>query len=176
MLEYVPELGGVIWHANNWQMRATWLLDLDTKSWKDLKANGSVKTFQQQAPMPEQIGYYDPKRKQLIVHRYYDTFHYDVETNAWNKVLSGTKESGRVPYGHDARSVMHYDPKSGHGLLVEFGRGRLWAYDPDKVQWTELHPRGAPMPRGSKLLAYFDPARNVFVVIDRTTVWAYRYR
>jgi hypothetical protein len=25
-------------------------------------------------------------------------------------------------------------------------------------------------------LAYFDPAHNVFVVIQHTTVWAYRYR
>jgi hypothetical protein len=32
------------------------------------------------------------------------------------------------------------------------------------------------MPTGRKRLAYFDPERNVFVVIDGTTVWAYRYR
>jgi hypothetical protein len=25
MLEYIPELKGSIWHANNWQMQATWL-------------------------------------------------------------------------------------------------------------------------------------------------------
>ncbi len=32
------------------------------------------------------------------------------------------------------------------------------------------------MPAGNKRLAYFDPARNVLVVIEGTTVWAYRYR
>ena len=27
MLEYIPELKGSIWHANNWQMHGTWLYD-----------------------------------------------------------------------------------------------------------------------------------------------------
>lgn len=32
------------------------------------------------------------------------------------------------------------------------------------------------MPTGNRRLAYFDPAHGVFVVIDATTIWAYRYR
>jgi hypothetical protein len=32
------------------------------------------------------------------------------------------------------------------------------------------------MPEGNKRLAYVDRARNVFVIIEGTTVWAYRYR
>src|SRR5262249_30744082 len=38
MLEYIPELGGNVWHANNWQMRGTWLHDFEKDVWKDLKA------------------------------------------------------------------------------------------------------------------------------------------
>jgi hypothetical protein len=52
----------------------------------------------------------------------------------------------------------------------------LWTYNPDKIAWTKLAPRGDAMPEGNKRLAYFVPIRGVFVVIQDTTVWAYRYR
>ena len=83
---------------------------------------------------------------------------------------------GRAPYGHDARSVFYHDQSSGHGLLVQFETNTVWAYDPDKLAWTRLAPEGDTMPTGSKRLAYVDPAHNALVVIDGTTVWAYRYR
>jgi hypothetical protein len=176
MLEYVPDLGGSIWHANNWQMRGTWLHDYTADAWKDLKANGGGKAFEAAAPEPEQIGYYDPKRKRVVVHRHYDTFHFDPKKVEWSKVRTGDKADGRTPYGHDARAVFCHDPASGHGLLVQFETNALWAYDPDAASWTKLSPEGDPMPTGSKRLAYLDPARNALVVIDGTTVWAYRYR
>ena len=43
-LEYVPELKGTLWHANNWQMRASWLYDAKAGSWRNLQANGSTAT------------------------------------------------------------------------------------------------------------------------------------
>lgn len=176
MLEYVPDLQGSLWHANNWQMHGTWLFDAKSSAWKDLKANGKPADFEQQAPQPEQVGYYDAKRKLVIVQRHKETHHYDVRTNAWKKVLSFDKDAEQVPFGHDARSPMYHDPNSGHGLLVEFKKGTLWSYDPDRTAWTRLAPDGDKMPVGSKPLAYFDPVLNVFVVILDTTVWAYRYR
>src|SRR5581483_4237474 len=63
LLEYVPELRGALWHANNWQMHGTWLHDARTGAWKDLKANGDPADFERQAPPPEQVGYYDPRRR-----------------------------------------------------------------------------------------------------------------
>ena len=176
MLEFIPELGGSVWHANNWQMHGTWLHDFDKDVWKDLKANGGGKPFEKEAAEPEQIGYYDPKRKILVVQRHHDTHHYDPKMNEWKKVLIGDKDDGKSPYGHDARSVMYHDPVSGHGLLVQFQTNTVWAYDPDKVTWTKLAPEGDPMPTGGKRLAYVDPALNAVVVIDSTTVWAYRYK
>lgn len=176
MLEYAPELGGSVWHANNWQMHGTWVHDFEKDAWTDLKANGGGKGFEAAAPEPEQIGYYDPKRKIVVAHRHYDTSHFDPRKNEWKKVLTGAKDDGRTPYGHDARSVFYYDPASGHGLLVQFETNTVWAYDPDKPAWTKLTPDGDAMPAGSKRLAYLDPAQNVLVVIDETTVWAYRYR
>ncbi|QDU19694.1 Kelch repeat-containing protein [Urbifossiella limnaea] len=176
MLEYVPELGGSVWHANNWQTRGSWVHDFEKDTWTDLKANGGGKAFEAEAPEPEQVGYYDPGRKLLVVHRHHTTHHYDVKANAWRKVLAGDKDDGKTPYGHDARAVFYHDPASGHGLLVQFQTNTVWAYDPDRVTWTKLTPQGDPMPTGGKRLGYVDPVLNALVVIDGTTVWAYRYR
>ena len=176
MLEFVPELGGSIWHANNWQLRATWLHDYETGEWRDLKANGDPDVFQSQSPRPEQIGYYDPKRQLLIVQRHHDTHHYEVKKNSWTKVLTGDPDDGRTPYGHDARSVFYHDSVSGHGMLVQFQTNTIWVYDPDKISWTRQTPKGDAMPTGRKRLAYVDSAMNVVVVIEGTRIWAYRYR
>lgn len=176
MLEYIPELGGSIWHVNNWQMRGTWLHKYEPDAWIDLKANGGGKAFEAESPEPEQIGYYDPKRKILVVHRHFTTHHYDVKANAWTKVLTGSKDDGKTPHGHDARSVFYHDPVSGHGLLVQFETNTVWAYTPDQPAWIKLDPQGDLMPTGGKRLAYVDPISNAVVVLDGTTVWAYRYR
>jgi hypothetical protein len=176
MLEFISELGGSVWHANNWQMHGTWLHDFEKDTWKDLKSNGGGKAFEKQAAEPEQIGYHDPKRKLLVVQRHHDTHHYDTKKNEWRKVLTGDKDDGKSPYGHDARSVFYHDPASGHGLLVQFQTNTVWAYDPDKTTWTKLAPEGDPMPTGGKRLAYVDPELNTLVVIDGAAVWAYRYK
>lgn len=176
MLEYVPEFKGSIWHANNWQMRGTWLHNFKEGTWTNLKVNGKTKDFDQQSPMPEQVGYYDPKHKMIFVQRHWDTFSYNPKTNVWKKLLTFPKNSEKVPYGHDARAPMYHDPHSGHGLLAQFQTNTLWAYNPEKNEWSRLNPKGAPMPTGRKRLAYFDPAHNVLVIIQDTTVWAYRYQ
>lgn len=174
MLEYVPELQGAIWHTNAWFHRGTWLYLPEQNRWRNLKANEETGDFQAQAVRPEQVAYYDPGRKILVAHCQFDTHHFDLEKKQWRKVLSG--QEGQVPQGHDARSVFYYDPNSGHGLLFHFRTNQLWSYDPDAVRWTRLAPQGDPVPQGKKRLAYFDPARGVFVLIRDTTVWAYRYR
>ncbi len=176
MLEYIPAWKGTLWHANNWKMQADWLYDGRENRWKDLKSNAPTDDFQEQSPAPEQVGYYDPGRRLVIVQRHRDTFHYDVQTHTWHKVLSGKKDSKDLPFGHNAFSPMYHDPISGHGLLIEFKTNTLWAYDPDNTTWTRLQPTGDKLLEGNKRLAYFDPARNVFVVIEGTNVWAYRYQ
>ncbi|MGE3806078.1 MAG: hypothetical protein AB7K24_15515 [Gemmataceae bacterium] len=173
LLEYCPDLKGSLWHANNWQMHGTWIYDAKTSKWTDLKANGKSTEFEQQSPAPEQVGYYDPQRKLIVVQRHNDTFHFHPKTNVWQKVKIDQAE---VPYGHDARAPMYFDPVSGHGLLVDFKTNTLWAYDANKPAWVKLQPEGDPLPTGNKRLAYVDPAHNALVVIEGTKVWAYRYR
>ena len=176
LLEYIPSLGGTMWHANNWQMRASWLYEHRPNRWRNLDANsGDQKAFEASAAMPEQVGYYDPERDALIIQRHRDTHHFDVKENRWKKVLSRNKEASDVPFGHDAYSPMYRDSASGDGLLVEFKTDTLWAYDPDALTWTKLAPQGDPIPPGKKRLAYADPKHGVFVIIKDTTVWAYRH-
>lgn len=174
MLEYVPELKGPVWHVNNWQMKGTWVYDAAANSWRDVRANAAAGDFERQSPAPEQVGYYDPARRMLVVQEHKTTFHFDPKSAVWRKVLTADKDSDQVPYGHDAYSPMVRDAVGGGGLLVEFKTNTLWAYDPDTIAWTQLKPEGDPMPEGNKRLAYFDPARGVLVVIRGTKVWAYR--
>lgn len=174
LLEYVPELEGSIWHANNWQMHGTWRFDAGQNAWSKLAANTAGNDFEKQAPEPEQVGYYDPKLKRVIVQRQRNTFEFDPVAVEWKRVATGTEES--APFGHDAYAPMYRDPASGHGLCIEFKTDTLWDYNPDKHTWTKLSFQGDPLPAGNKRLAYADPAYNVFVVIQGTTVWAYRYQ
>jgi hypothetical protein len=174
MLEYIPELGGAIWHMNNWKMKATWLYDPAANTWRDLGANARRGGVGLASPKPEQVAYYDPQRNIVVAQRGLETYHFDVRTREWNNVLSG--EELQAPPGHDAHTPIAFDPRSGHGLLLDMKENTLWAFDPEQPAWTRLTPSGDPMPKGKQRLAYFDPAHGVFVVIEGTKVWAYRYQ
>jgi hypothetical protein len=174
MLEYIPELGGAIWHSNSSKMRATWLYDPAANAWRDLGANARFRDFAQASPKPEQVAYYDPQRHIVVVQRGLETYHFDVRRQEWKQVMSGDR--ARSPFGHDASGPIAFDPRSGHGLLLDMKDNTLWAFNPDQPAWTRLTPTGDPMPAGKKRLAYFDPAHGVFVVIEGTKVWAYRYQ
>lgn len=173
LLEYVPSLHGAVWHANTERMRASWLYLTAENRWRALDANAGRGDFQSQAPRTEQVSYHDPQRGLLIAQRGTNTYHFDIAARRWKEVLA---DGDAAPAGHDARTPLYHDPASGHGLLVDLPGRALWAYDPDRNRWTRLQPQGSPMPAGKRMLAYMDPARNVLVVIDDTTVWAWRYR
>ena len=175
MLEYIPEMGGTVWHTNNWQMRGTWKYDAAKNAWTDVKANGGGKAFEAEAAEPEQIGYHDPVRKLLVVHRHKATHHFDTVKLTWKKTVAADKDDATVPYGHDAFGTFFRDPVSGQGILLDYKANALWSYDPDAAKWTKLKPDGDPMPKDGKRLAYLDPKHNAFVVLDGTTVWAYRF-
>lgn len=175
MLEYVPELGGSIWHMNNWLMQATWLFDGKENRWTNLNANKISKDFSSQAPTRELVGYYDPKRKIIVVRQGAGTFHFDVKTRSWSKVDQTDVGPQDVPKGYDGYNVFYNDPRSGMGLLVDFKSQSIWAYDPDRIAWKKVEVGGDAMPSGKRSLAYVDPHNNVLVVIDDRDVWVFRY-
>lgn len=104
------------------------------------------------------------------------TFDHDTWIKRLRESVNHSKEPFVVPYGHDAFSTFQHDPVSGHGLLLDYKANAIWAYDPDKTAWTKLKPEGDPMPKSGTRLAYFDPLRKVFTVVDGVKVWAYRYQ
>lgn len=174
-LEYVPSLDGLVWQTNHRNQAGAWLFRPERGRWVYLNVNLSTREFREQAPAREQVMYVDPVRNMIVGHSGKSTHHFDVAALRWTRVLDADKESDQVPAGHDARTVFHYDPVSGHGLLCELVTGRLWSYDPDAVTWRKLEPAGDALPAGRRGLAYLDVARNVFVIILDGAVWAYRY-
>lgn len=176
MLEYVPELGGAIWHMNNWQMRSTWLYEPDKTRWQKLAVATKKNDFEQSAPSRELVGYHDPVRQLVIARQGRGTFHFDTRRRVWEKVDETPADAAVVPDGHDARNVFYHDPGSGHGLLVDFSSQSIWSYDPDRAAWHQQVPVGDPMPAGKRMLAYLDHEYGVLVVIEDRGVWAYRYR
>jgi hypothetical protein len=169
LLEWVPELGGSVWHLNNWQLSASWLFDAERNVWSVIADARSSPGFEQEAPGRELVGYHDPARRLIIAQYKRDSFHFDTTTRRWSRRV----REGEVD-GHDAHTIFCRHPGSGLGLLVDFRDGRLHAYDPDRARWRSLKPAGAAMPSGSRVLAYVDQALDVLVVIDDTEVWAYR--
>jgi hypothetical protein len=171
-LEYIPELGGSLW-----QYRArTWLLDSNRKTWKLLP------TVPTALPI-ETLVCYDRDRKLLIAHRgsvnesLPRTWHMSLEggeLRGWEQVV----EAADLPNGHDARSLMYFDPVGKVALLYECNTKSLWSYNPGSRRWARLAPEGPPPPFENKerIVAYLDPARNVFVAIGYGRVWCYRYQ
>jgi len=157
-------------------MRASWLFHPGDGRWEVLTGKATSESFSKQAPTPEQIAYRDSKRGILVAQSGRDTHHYDIVTKRWSKVIERDKDAEDVPLGHDAKSVMYYDPHGDVGLLFDFVSDTLWAYHADERRWERLTPHGPPPPAGKKRLAYHDPARNAFVMIAGRSVWAYRYR
>lgn len=83
-----------------------------------------------------------------------------------------------APLGHDARSTMYYDPLSTDGLCYVNLTHIIWSFNVDAKKWTKLKPTGdTEIPQTKQVLvSYFDPARNVYVVIGDNWVWCYRYK
>ncbi len=179
-LEYVPELGGVVWTKS----AGMYLYDSEKKTWKQL---GKSSRYGKELPPREAVMAYLPDRKMLVAHaragkgapsRGYPeskTYHYSVEKNEW-KMVSHSKKKNDPPPGFDAATNFAYDRVGKVCLLWDPGYSKaLWAYDPGKVKWTRLEIKGdAPPVKGRDVkLAYYDAARNVFVVNGQ---WVYRHK
>jgi hypothetical protein len=172
LLQDVPELGGPIWHLNNWQLQATWLLGPDA-AWKMLAGPKITPGFEQNAPGRELVGYHDAKRHLIIAQYRNGTYHFDTRSRQWACTIR-PDTSPAVPDGYDASTVIYGDATTDRGLLIDFRTRVLWAYDPDRSRWEQMYPSGDAMPAGKRMLAYLDHALGVLVVLNDTEVWVYR--
>jgi hypothetical protein len=170
-LEYVPALGGSLWQHHG----GTWLLDAGKKTWKAFPGS--------KLSLPiETLICHDPDRKLMIAHRGPNrktlpmTWHYSLANPATGWVQTATAKD--LPNGHDARSLMYFDPVGKVALLYERATKAIWSYDPEVKKWTKLTPKG-PAPgfgKRERTIGYLDTARNAFVVVGYDKVWCYRYK
>jgi hypothetical protein len=62
-------------------------------------------------------------------------------------------------------------------LMFDQRKDILWSYDPGERKWSKITPKGPPPPgRKGKVIGYYDPARNVFVLNRGADVWVYRHK
>lgn len=172
-LEYVPDLKMSIWQSR----QTSWLLDTNTKTWKNISIGNKAVSI-------ESIIYFDTRRKIFIAQngpteKVKEKF--TLKASLKNGIVSEWEEvlkTEDAPMGHDARSVVYYDPTSGDGLLFENGPKKLWSYNPDNNKWVLLAPEGdgPDFDKDQRILSYFDIERNVYVVIGNGKIWCYRYK
>ncbi|HOX04795.1 MAG TPA: hypothetical protein PK280_00220 [Planctomycetota bacterium] len=175
-LEYVPDVKGSLWTS---QERGIWILDSKTLAWKEVSKGKPA-----DRPGDESVVCYDSSRKLLIAHR--SAYKAGGACCTWQMATAGDAlgewkkvvEKPDLPEGFDARSMFYFDPVGRVGLLYDTTARAIWAYDPDKTEWTRLKPEGAPIPEkgDARPVGYFDPERNVFVVNMGTVTWVYRYK
>lgn len=174
LLVYVPELGGTVWHSNNWKSLGTWLFRADNASWTLLSFAQRGAEFAENSPEREQVAYLDKARGRIVALQRQETFEFDTQTHIWSKLETETAEAS-WPNGSDVYNAMYYHPKSGHGLLVEYRENTIWAFDPLERRWMIVDVSGDPMPQGKRRLAYMDEQAGVLVLINGRDVWIYRY-
>lgn len=126
-MEYVPDLKGPVLVSGNWSGHGTWPYDGKKNAWKELHKKTNE-------PIYESLMAYDRQNKVLVVQEPDKaTFDYDIKTNEWTKVLDPGKGSPDAPSGHDARSLMFYDPFSKLCLLFDPRTPDLmWSYSTKK--------------------------------------------
>ncbi len=181
-MEYLPGLGPVF-YSSNWFSQGLWRYDPKSNAWKNLKPNGGEDMYHgKNSPQSEAVMAYDSENKVLVAQigrnpgTSYRTYHYDVATNAWSKILEVPSDSGKAPLGSDSTSVFGYDPVAKVCLLYTGATpDSVWAYSVKTRQWTRTRVNGPAGPR-RRNIGYFDPERNVLVVNDRDTVWVYRHK
>ncbi|MEX0702551.1 MAG: kelch repeat-containing protein [Planctomycetales bacterium] len=176
-LQFIPELGGCL-YVDAAQSVGAWLFDPGATRWKELlPGEERAKNAGTNPALPLRVGVkaYCPDLKTLVFctssateNR---TVHYLVETNEWKQTATGPE----TPAAHISFTPCGYAPRAGAVLLYDQRVGRLWSYDVRRTAWSKLAPQGPPPPKeGGKVIGYFDPTHNVFVLSQSEKVWVYR--
>jgi hypothetical protein len=181
-MEYVPELGGAFWFYSG----GMWVYESRANAWKEVKLKGLPPSHNKEYPQAEAVMCYDPDTKTVVAHLGMkdlidkSTWHFDVATGNWSKVLDAPKGSTEVPSGFDGSMPFGYDPVAKVCLLYEcFTPDHMWTYSVKEKKWAKAKINGPAGPQWPNLIAYHDPERNVFVVHKADAagkVWVYRHK
>lgn len=180
-MEFIPDLNGAFWYMAEWTGSAMSLYEPTKNVWRPLRPNNGANLYHSgdKAPRAESVMCYDRTRK-VVVAQSGDrsTYHYDVKTNMWDRVLMPGASSDKAPKGDDSITQMYFDPTSGACLLYDLKKtDGIWSYMSETKTWTRHVPNGPKVPNTTgKVISYFDEAQNVFVVNVSDKTWVYRLR
>jgi len=170
-LEYIPELHGAIWWANRGGRGNMYLLPSQTNTCVKLETKGDKGTYPSGY---DAIMAYDSEHRVIATRggrgSYQATFHFDVDSLTWTRIGVETN----VPSAHDKRTLFGYDPVGRVCLMADLVSDTLWSYSVEDRTWKQLPVKGEAQPNWPNTAGYFDPARNVFVLVSRRKVWVYR--
>jgi hypothetical protein len=175
-MEYVPDLKGPVFYTSNWFSQGMWLYDPKTNAWRNLRPNNGEDMYHgKTSPRSEAVMAWDAENKVLVAVSGTVTYYYEPAKNAWTKVVEKPKESHDVPSGHDARTPIGYDSVGKAIVLYDPQTpGHIWTHSVADKKWSQNELKGPPGPT-SRLIGYWDPARNVMVVDSRGRVWVCRH-
>jgi hypothetical protein len=175
-LQYIPDLGRSVWFVATWyDDEGMWAYDGVANNWTRLRTNnrdGFYHWRNGSHPIPEQQVAYSSIHQKLVAVRGTSTHVFDLQTNAWTKVLDDPDL-----FAHDAHTIFVYDTVNDVFLLAypDPQKGFLKAYSIDTNRWTDLKPNGAGIFRQGAA-GYFDERHGVFVLYGLGgATWIYRY-
>ncbi len=175
-MEYIEDMGGVVWHNNTSRARGMRLFPSDENIVRNLAPNDANLRDNPNFPGAQAILSYDPEHRILVALWSKKTYHYEVDKNAWSLILDEPDDSESSPSGHYGHAAFGYDPVGKVHLRYDVNTpDSVWAYDVEKQEWERKRVDGPAGPTGN-IIGYMDPARNVLVINDRRDVWVYRYK
>jgi hypothetical protein len=179
--QYISALKRTAFVDAGYKQVGMWLYNSKDNSWKKLHGGEDFKAKNNPAtPVNDGVMVYSPDRKQLISCSRAGkktpggrTSIYDVEKNTWQAGPGGAN----VPPGHTSFTPCGYDTVAKMMFLYDQKTKIFWGYNPEKKKWSKITPKGpAPISGRGKVIGYYDPARNVFVLNQGSKVWVYRHK
>ena len=156
-------------------MNDTWAFDVETKTWVQMKSNGSSSAPPARAQLQDSM-VYDSDRDLFVLFggrckdparctynaSMNDTWTYKLSTNTWTKLNPAVSPPPRIQH------QMAYDPDN--RVTIVFGGvgptgivNDLWAFDATANTWTQIPFATGPSPRYLASIEY-DKARRLFVL------------
>jgi hypothetical protein len=179
--QYVPPLKRTAYVDAGWRAGGMWLYNSEDNSWEKTHGGEKFKAKNNPGtPGGDGVMVYCPDRKLLIGCTRAGrkkpggrTVHYDVEKKTWTPAASGAE----TPGGHDSFTPCGYDTVAKMMFLYDQKTKVFWGYDPGEKKWAKITPKGPPPPPGrGKVIGYYDPERNVFVLNQASRIWVYRHK
>lgn len=131
----------------NGALKDTWIFDLNTKLWREVKGDGP----------PARLGHgavYDPASRRMIVLMgqgtifYNDVWGFDLDKEVWNAIKGNRNmaDAPRTRYGQSATLDSKGRVIISHGFSDQGRFDDTWAFDLATATWANITPTSGPKP------------------------------